>query len=98
EVELMPTHAPAGLRIPGSALVTDAQGTRVASVGPDARIHFLTVQVGRDFGTEVEVRGGLRGGEGLVDNPADTLAEGSAVKVAAPELRPRKGASPARGN
>ncbi len=93
DVRLIPAHAPAELRIPGSALVIDAQGTRVASVGPEGKIHYVTVQLGRDFGTEVEVRGGLSGGEKLVDNPPSTLAEGDAVKVVIPRRRSRQAAT-----
>jgi RND family efflux transporter MFP subunit len=84
QVRLTPAHPPATLRIPGTALVFDAQGTRVASVTPDGRVHYLQVQVGTDYGTEVEIVRGLRGNERLVDNPSDTLAEGAQVQVLAP--------------
>ena len=94
EVRLTPTHAPAHLQIPGSALVVDAQGTRVASVGPKGNIHYLSVQVGRDLGTEVEARTGLRGDEKLVDNPPDTLAEDTEVKVVTPQRSPQQGGVP----
>jgi multidrug efflux pump subunit AcrA (membrane-fusion protein) len=87
EVQLTPERPSATLRIPGTAVVTDAQGTRVASVGGDGRVHYMKVQLGTDFGTEVEILGGLRGGEKLVDNPPDTLAEGAAVQVNAPPPR-----------
>jgi RND family efflux transporter MFP subunit len=84
QVRVTPTHPPATLRIPGSALVFDAQGTRVASVTAAGRVQYLKVQVGRDFGTEVEILTGLRGNERLVDNPSDTLAEGAQVQILAP--------------
>jgi RND family efflux transporter MFP subunit len=84
QVRVTPTHPPATLRIPGTALVFDAQGTRVASVTAKGRVQYLKVQVGRDFGTEVEILGGLRGSERLVDNPSDTLAEGAPVQILAP--------------
>jgi RND family efflux transporter MFP subunit len=81
EVRLTPAGAPARLQIPASALVVDSEGTRVANVGPPGQMHFLTVQVGRDFGPEVEIRSGLIGNEQLVDNPSDTLSEGARVTV-----------------
>jgi RND family efflux transporter MFP subunit len=90
DVRLTPSHAPAHLQIPGSALVVDAQGTRVASVGPKGNIHYLSVQVGRDLGAEVEIRSGLRGGEKLVDSPPDTLTEGTAVRVLPPQRLPQQ--------
>jgi RND family efflux transporter MFP subunit len=83
QVQLTPAHPPATLRVPGTVLVIDAQGTRVASVTPEQQVHYLPVQVGTDFGTEVTIVSGLHGGEQLVDNPADTLTEGARVEVLA---------------
>jgi multidrug efflux pump subunit AcrA (membrane-fusion protein) len=68
--------------IPGSALLANAQGTRVVRVGPDDRVRLLTVQVGRDLGTEVEIYSGLTGSEDLINNPPDNLADGQEVRVA----------------
>jgi RND family efflux transporter MFP subunit len=68
--------------IPGSALLANAQGTRVVRVGPDHRVRLLTVQVGRDLGTEVEIYSGLTGSEDLINNPPDNLADGQEVRVA----------------
>lgn len=96
DVRLTPSHAPAHLQIPGSSLVVDAQGTRVASVGSNGNIHYLSVQVGQDLGTEVEIRSGLRGDEKLVDNPPDTLAEGQAVKVLPSQRSLQQGDGPPR--
>jgi RND family efflux transporter MFP subunit len=67
--------------IPGSALVANAQGTRVAQVGPDRRVHLATVQAGRDLGTEVEILSGLSGSEDVINNPPDNLTEGQQVNV-----------------
>jgi RND family efflux transporter MFP subunit len=68
-------------RIASNTLVIDAAGTRVASVTPDNKVHFLLVQIGRDFGTEVEITEGLHGDERLITNPTDDLKEGSSVQV-----------------
>ena len=67
--------------IPASALFINAQGTRVVQIQPDRRAHIITVQAGRDLGTEVEILSGLSGSEGLVNNPPDNLAEGQQVNV-----------------
>jgi len=67
--------------IPGSALLANAQGTRVARVGPDGHAHLVVVQPGRDLGTEVEILSGLSGSEELVINPPDNLADGQQVNV-----------------
>jgi RND family efflux transporter MFP subunit len=67
--------------IPADALIANAQGTRVVVVDNGGRAHFRNVQVGRDFGSEVEVLSGLNGDESVASNPPDTLAEGQSVAV-----------------
>ncbi len=69
------------LQIPPSAVVFDAEGTRVAVIQPDGTLHFQTVKPGRDLGNEIEILGGLRGGETIVTNPDDTLTEGEKVRT-----------------
>jgi RND family efflux transporter MFP subunit len=69
--------------IPGSALVANAQGTRVAQVGQDRRVHLITVQTGRDLGTEIEILLGLSGSEQVINNPPDNLSEAQQVNVIA---------------
>jgi RND family efflux transporter MFP subunit len=88
QVTLTPARPPATLQIPGTALLIDAQGTRVATVTEEGRVQYQKVQVGRDFGSEVEIMSGLRGGEKLVDNPSTTLAEGARVEVLASRRQP----------
>ena len=96
DVQITPAHPAQTIQIPGSALVYDAQGTRVASITPQGTVHYLRVKVVRDLGTTLDIASGLRGNEKLVDNPSDSLTEGDAVKVVTPQDRPREGAAPAR--
>ena len=81
QVRIPGSEAKSSLRIPASALIVDAAGTRVASVTSESKIHFIAVQIGRDFGKEIEIRTGLAGSERLVANPNDDLTEGGAVRV-----------------
>ncbi len=69
------------LRVPANTLAVDAGGTRVVVVRPDHTLHFLPVQLGRDFGIEVEVLQGLKGDEALISNPNNALHEGMRVDV-----------------
>jgi multidrug efflux pump subunit AcrA (membrane-fusion protein) len=71
------------LLAPGDSLVTRSNGTQLAVVGPNNRIHYQLVQIGRDYGTEIEITSGLQGGESVVINPSDDVREGAEVKVAA---------------
>jgi multidrug efflux pump subunit AcrA (membrane-fusion protein) len=69
------------LTIPTSAMLFEADGKQVAVVGSDSKIHFQKVTPGSDFGTEIEVLFGLNGGEQIVSNPGEKLAEGVEVSV-----------------
>jgi RND family efflux transporter MFP subunit len=73
--------------IPGSALLANAQGTRVVRIDSNGRAHLVPVQVGRDLGTEVEILSGLAGSENLANNPPDNLIENQQVNV----IRPSQG-------
>ncbi len=66
-------------RIPATALVFNAQGTRVVIVGPGNKVHFQPVVVGRDLGTSTDVQSGLQGNETIVKQPTVSLQEGQTV-------------------
>jgi len=69
------------LSVPVNALLFRAEGPRAAVVGADGKIHLKPVTIGRDYGTEVEILGGLDPNESIVLNPSDSLEEGQAVNV-----------------
>jgi RND family efflux transporter MFP subunit len=72
-------------RIPSTALVFNAQGTRVAVVGADNKLHFQEVVLGRDLGSTIEVQAGLEGGETIVKQPTTSLQDGQTVNPIAPQ-------------
>ena len=71
-------------RLPATAVVFNAQGTRVAIVGPGNKLHFQDVVLGRDFGTAIDVQAGLQGDELVVKQPTVSLQEGQAVTPVTP--------------
>jgi RND family efflux transporter MFP subunit len=71
------------LRVPGDTVVMGKTGARVATVGPDHVVHYRSVSLGQDFGSEIEVTAGLREGEMLISNPSDAVQEGVVVDVRA---------------
>jgi HlyD family secretion protein len=79
----IPRQTPA-LVVPDAALVFNAGGLQVATVGADDAIHFQKVTIYRDFGITAKLRAGLAGGENLVLSPPAELANGSKVQVANP--------------
>jgi RND family efflux transporter MFP subunit len=69
--------------VPVNALLFRAEGPRVAVVGTDGKVQLKAIAIGRDFGTKVEILGGLDAKDQIVVNPADSLEEGQAVNVKA---------------
>jgi RND family efflux transporter MFP subunit len=74
----------ATILLPSNAAIINSSGTQVATVGPDSRIHLVPVKFGRDFGTQIEIIGGIEVGTRVVSNPSDRLVEGTEVTEAAP--------------
>ena len=66
-------------RVPATALVADAKGTRVLVVGPGNSLQFRNVVLGRDFGDVIDVQAGLHGDERVVAQPSVSLREGQVV-------------------
>jgi len=78
-VELhIPRKSPS-IIVPAEALVFNGNGVQVA-VAHNGTAHFKKVTVARDFGTQVEVRDGIKPGDEVILNPAVTLADGSKVQ------------------
>ena len=66
-------------RVPSTAVIFNAQGTRVAIVGLRNKLHFQDVILGRDFGTSIDIQSGLQGNETIVKQPTVSLQEGQVV-------------------
>ena len=79
----IPRTAP-GVVIPAEAVMFNGKGLRVAVVGDGGVVHMHDVSVYRDFGTSVELRSGLDGGEVVVLTPPPTLDDGNKVQVPVP--------------
>ena len=93
---VVPSAAPA-LDLPVSALLFRPNGATVATVGANGRTVLKTVQIGRDFGTRVEIVAGLAATDRVIDNPGDAITAGEAVKiVSTAHAAASAAASPAR--
>ncbi|MCA7924609.1 efflux RND transporter periplasmic adaptor subunit [Burkholderia cenocepacia] len=77
---ILPSAAPA-LELPVSALLFRPNGVTVATVGANGQTALKTVQIGRDFGTRVEIVAGLAATDRVIDNPGDAITAGEAVKI-----------------
>jgi RND family efflux transporter MFP subunit len=73
------------VRVPSSAVITDAQGVHVATVDGGGQVHLVAVVRGLDNGREIELVEGLKGGERVMVNPGGDVRDGARVEaVAAP--------------
>lgn len=81
---LVPSAAPA-FELPVSALLYRPNGVTVATVDANGRTALKTVQIGRDFGTHVEIVAGLSATDRVIDNPGDSIANGETVKIVSVE-------------
>jgi RND family efflux transporter MFP subunit len=78
-VELHIPRKTPSIIVPADALVFNGDGVQVA-VAHNGVAHFKKVTVARDFGTQVEVRDGIKPGDEVILKPAVTLADGSKVQ------------------
>ncbi len=68
------------LMIPSAALATRTGAPRVGVVDDNNRVHYRTVQLGRDYGAEIQVLSGLSAGEKVIVYPGDDLADGTEIE------------------
>ena len=69
------------LSVPASALIFDHRGLQVATLGPDNRVAFKPVKLARDMGDSVEISGGLKADDRIIDSPPDGIANGDTVRI-----------------
>jgi len=77
--------------IPVNAMLFRQEGARVAVVGGDGKVRLQPISIGRDYGTTLEILGGVGTGDRVVINPADSLQDGQQVNVAPENVPPLQG-------
>ena len=70
------------LSVPASALIFDAKGLSVATVGADDRVAVKPVTIARDLGKTIEINTGIAMEDRVIENPPDGIASGVHVRVA----------------
>jgi membrane fusion protein, multidrug efflux system len=76
--------------IPVNAMLFRQEGAQVAVVDNDNKIELRPITIGRDYGTSLEILGGVSTDDRVVINPADSLEQGQKVNIA-PENAPSVG-------
>ncbi|HEY2531738.1 MAG TPA: efflux RND transporter periplasmic adaptor subunit [Xanthobacteraceae bacterium] len=72
------------LSVPASAVIFDAKGVSIATVGGDNRVLLKPVTIGRDLGAVVEIAAGLGDNDRVIQNPPDGIATSDLVHVIGP--------------
>jgi membrane fusion protein, multidrug efflux system len=83
EVHFTPKIDVAKITVPVNAMLFRQEGPRLAVVGADNKIQLRPITIGRDYGTTLEILGGVSLDDRVVINPADSLENGQKVHVAA---------------
>ena len=73
---------PNAVVIPANALVFRDDAVEIATLGPDDHVVMKKVRIARDFGSDVEIAGGLREDERIVASPPESIADGEEVRLA----------------
>jgi len=96
-VSLALPHDAHALSVPASALIFDAAGLRVATVGADNRVVMKPVTIARDYGKTIQIGSGLDANDRVIQNPPDGVVAGSEVRIAGNAAPAEKAAAPAKG-
>jgi len=67
--------------IPSNALLFRKEGLQVGVVR-DGKVELVSVKIGRDYGSTVEILSGITGSDSVVLSPPDSLLTGTRVKIA----------------
>lgn len=85
DVQFNLPSTPNVLELPVTALLFRRNGLKVATIGEDGKAVMKPIELGRDFGTRVEVLSGITKNDRVIDSPPDWLAQGDAVRPAEAE-------------
>jgi RND family efflux transporter MFP subunit len=69
------------LLVPVNALLFRSEGLRAVVIDANHRVHLQSVQIGRDYGTSLEVLAGLKQNDWIVLNPPDAIENNQEVHV-----------------
>jgi len=71
--------------IPVNTMLFRQEGPRVGVVDQNGIVHLRPISIGRDFGSTLEILGGVDSNEQIIINPSDSLEDGQKVQVAQPK-------------
>lgn len=69
------------LLVPVNSLLFRSEGLRAVVIDANHHVHLQPVQIGRDYGTSLEVLAGLKQNDWIVLNPPDAIENNQEVRV-----------------
>jgi RND family efflux transporter MFP subunit len=82
EVHFQPKIDVKKVTVPVNAMLFRREGPQVAVVGSDGKVQLRKINIGRDYGTSLEVVGGVDVNDLVIVNPSDSIEQGQQVNVA----------------
>jgi multidrug efflux pump subunit AcrA (membrane-fusion protein) len=82
EVHFSPKIDTAKVTVPVNAMLFRQEGAQLAVVGADNKVQLRPITIGRDYGTTLEILGGVNLEDRIIINPAESLEDGQKVNVA----------------
>lgn len=82
EVHFAPKINAQKVTVPVNAMLFRQEGAQVAVVGADNKVQLRPITIGRDYGTTLEVLGGVSLEDRIIINPSDSLENGQKVNIA----------------
>jgi RND family efflux transporter MFP subunit len=80
--------------VPIATLIFRSQGIQLATVDDGKHAKLVSVTLGRDFGTRVEVVAGITDQDSIIVNPPDSLVDGEEVRINTPATPSQPSSSP----
>jgi len=82
EVHFKPAIDVDKVTVPVNAMLFRSEGPQVAVVDGNGKVQLRHISIGRDYGTTLEVVGGVTVNDLIIVNPSDSIEEGQQVNVA----------------
>jgi RND family efflux transporter MFP subunit len=82
EVHFTPHINAQKVTVPVNAMLFRTEGAQVAVVGSDGKVQLRHISIGRDYGTTLEIVGGVDVNDRIIVNPSDSIEDGQQVNVA----------------
>jgi multidrug efflux pump subunit AcrA (membrane-fusion protein) len=79
-------------KLPANVLLFRSDGLHVGTVDTNNRVVLKPVEVGQDYGSDIEIVHGLDANDNVILSPPDSLTDGVTVRVAAGPAKPERAA------